>query len=261
MSLSMSPTISAKELFLKACEEGNLELARVLLTNGADINWREDDPEYWSGLHYAAHGGHRDLLDLLIKHPGVDVNIETMYGQTPLMLACSEKARKAIASLLRGEGLQLNTLDIWGETALHRAVLRGCVQELRGASGLDWNLKDGNGETPLLTAARLGLADSLEIILTVPKPFLDLSPTNNSGYSVTWLASRNPEDCDYLRCLQFLSDDPRVDWNTRDEAGDTPLLFCLKNNKIEFSCILLNNPRVDHNVQDQEGKYAETIAR
>ena len=67
--MSLSPTTSVRDLFLKACQEGNLELASVLLANGADLNWREDAPDLWSGLHYAAHGGHRALLNLLI--PGL----------------------------------------------------------------------------------------------------------------------------------------------------------------------------------------------
>ena len=260
--MSLSPTISAKELFLKACEDGNLDLARVLLDNGADINWREEAPDLWTGLHYAAHAGHGDLLDLLLENPRVEVDIETQYSQTPLILACHTEGRQGIVKrLLRVEGLQLNTQDIWGETALHGAVLRGYVQELRGASDLDWNLKDTSGDTPLLKAAHWALGDSLQIILTVPQPYLDLTATNLCGYNVAWLAVRNPEEWEPLRCVQLLSDDPRVDWNTKDDDGNTPLLFCLKNNKLEFAWILLNNPRVDLHVQDKEGKYAETIAR
>ena len=50
---------------------------------------------------------------------------------------------------------------------------------------------------------------------------------------------------DRLRCVELLSQDPSVDWNTRDQAGDTPLLCCLKNNRIGLAKILLDNPRVN----------------
>ena len=260
--MSLSPTTPVRDLLLKACQEGNLELASVLLANGADLNWREDalwPTGLWSGLHYAAHGGHRALLNLLLAHPRVDVNIETEYRQTPLMLACSVGHQIIVQRLLQVEGLLLNAQDIWGETALHKAVpFSGCVQQLKGAPGLDWNLKNISGETPLLQAARGGYADSLQVILTVPQPYLDLTATNYSGHSVTWLAVRTGNS---VRCLQLLSDDPGVEWNSRDEAGDTPLLSCLKNNTMEFAKVLLNNPRVDPQVQDKEGRYPETIAR
>ena len=254
--MSLPPSITAKELLLKACEVGNLDLARVLLATGADISWTDDMD--WAGLHYAAYGGHSDLLDLLLEQPRVDVNLMTKYCQTPLMLACNTVGRQGIVQkLLQVQGLHLNDQDTWGQTALHGAVRRGYVQEFRGKPGLNWNVIDGDGETPLLMAARLGLADSLQVILA----HLDDIAINNNGQNVSWLAVRNSEEWNSLRCVQLLSDDQRVDWNTRDDAGDTPLLYCLKNNKFEFSWILLKNPRVDHHVQDREGKYPETIAR
>ena len=61
--------------------------------------------------------------------------------------------------------------------------------------------------------------------------------------------------------MELLCEDPRVDWNTRDAAGDTPLLFCLKKKKLDVARILLGNPRVDLDVQDSAGKFPETIAR
>ena len=38
-----------------------------------------------------------------------------------------------------------------------------------------------------------------------------------------------------FRCMKLLCKDERVDWNTRDEAGNTPLLFCLKGNQLEMA--------------------------
>ena len=70
--MSLSPNLTIKELFLQACTKGNLELARVLLANGAAVNWVDD---LGSGLHKAARSGHGELLDLLLAQPGVEVNI------------------------------------------------------------------------------------------------------------------------------------------------------------------------------------------
>ena len=243
--------------------KGDLELARVLLARGADVNWRED----WSGLHYAASGDHGDLLALLLAQHGVEVNIEDSERVTPLMVACHNGRENIVRKLLQADGIDINRPDESGNTALHHAVGNfnpGCVKLLREVPGLEWNLKDFDDEyTPLLMATIYGTADSLEIILDVPQPQLDLAATDALGYNVAWCAVLNTEDCgDQQRCVQLLCDDPRVDWNTRDLAtGNTPLLACLEEGKLEVAKILLSNPRVDLNIQNNAGEFPETIAR
>merc|ERR1712018_383262 len=66
---------------------------------------------------------------------------------------------------------------------------------------------------------------------------------------------------DRQRCLELLSGDRRVDWNIKNSDGDTPVMFCLKNNKMEMARCLINTPGVDLDTVDSEGRYLETIAR
>ena len=61
--------------------------------------------------------------------------------------------------------------------------------------------------------------------------------------------------------MEILSKDRRVDWNIKNSAGDTPVMFCLKTNKIEMARYLINTPGVDLDTVDRDGKYLETIAR
>ena len=266
--MSLSPTLSTRDLFLNACEEGDIELARVLLARGADVNWRglEEDGILWSGLHLAACGDHGDLVDLLLAQPGVDVNIKTSKNSTPLMMACAWGRENITRKLLLVEDIDLNCQDNTGKTALHCAACfdsPGCFQLLREAPGLEWNLKTKKGNTPLLIAASQGCADSLEMILSVPQPQLDITVTDNNGDNVAWRAVLGERDeGDYLRCVELLCEDPRVDWNTRDpQDGETPLLYCLERGEVEMAKIILKNPRVDLNVQTNAGKFPETIAR
>ena len=44
-------------------------------------------------------------------------------------------------------------------------------------------------------------------------------------------------------------------------TGNTPLHFCLEWGEMEMAKTLLKNPRVDLNVQNDAGKFPETIAR
>ena len=137
----------------------------------------------------------------------------------------------------------------------------GCVQLLREAPGLKFNLKNEAGCTPLMVAAAVGNADSLQILLSVPQPELNLTVTGSSGLNVAWYAVKGREDRDKLRRVELLCEDPRVDWNTRNgDGGNTPLLYCLKCQE-EMARIIIRNPRVDLNVQNNDGEFPETIAR
>ena len=273
MPLSLPPTLSTRDLYLNACRDGDLELARVLLTRGADVNWRRDKYYFYSGLHYAARFNYGDLLDLLLAQPGLEVNIRDKYNRTPLMVACGWGSENSVRKLLQVAGIKINCQDIWGGTALQLALENdypGCIRILREASGLDWNLKDQNGDTPLLKAAFFGYADCLEIILSVPEPQVDFTFTDNNGYNVAWLALMKyafeeeveEEDEDPERCVELLTADPRVDWNLRDpENGNTTLHFCLKKGLVEVAKKIFKIPTVDLNVQNDAGEFPETIAR
>ena len=60
---------------------------------------------------------------------------------------------------------------------------------------------------------------------------------------------------------RYSAETRRVDWNIKNSAGDTPVMFCLKTNKIEMARCLINTPGVDLDTVDRDGKYLETIAR
>ena len=141
---------------------------------------------------------------------------------------------------------------------------------LREVDGVNWNVRSDidigirttNGYSPLIRAVHWGHAEYLQIILTVPEPDLDLSVTDSDGRNIAQIAVE--EDVgDRQRCVELLSGDRRVDhyWNIKNSNGDTPVMYCLKNNKIEMARCLINTPGVDLDTVDRDGKYLETIAR
>merc|ERR1711988_654136 len=103
-----------------------------------------------------------------------------------------------------------------------------------------------------------GYAEVLQILLSVPH--LDLSVTDREGRNVAQIAVEE-DGGERQRCVEMLSRDRRVDWNIKNSDGDTPVMFCLKNNKIEMARCLINTPGVDLDTVDRDGKYLETIAR
>lgn len=190
MSPLLSAVLTVRELFLSACEGGELELVRSLLSHGADVNWVEGGERLGrSGLHLAASMKAGPLVDLLLAQPGVSVNIRDKNDLTPLMAACVTGSADIVRKLLEVEGVDLTCRDEVGWTALHTASLVS-------------------------------------------------------------------EDC-----ARLLVQDSRVELKGRNKAGDTLLLHCLKNNKVELAKMILNKPSVDLHTPDEDGMYPETIAR
>ena len=58
------PQLSVREEFLSTCCDNNLTAVAQWLSQGADVNWRDEDG--MSGLHWAAVNNYGDLLSLLL---------------------------------------------------------------------------------------------------------------------------------------------------------------------------------------------------
>ena len=147
-----------------------------------------------------------------------------------------------VRKLLQVEGLSLNCRDILGWTALHWAVWRdhtSCVQLLGDTAGLDWNLQDEDGFSAVSVAVHCGRTDSLQLLLAAPHHQVDLAVLDSGGNSLVSLALENTGKGDPLKCLQLLCQEERLELNSRDEAGDTPLIHCLKAAKMEMAKIIL----------------------
>ena len=97
---------------------------------------------------------------------------------------------------------------------------------------VDWNQECGPGETPLTVAVARGLDHVLQFLLAQPGVLL---PAGLPHLAVANQTEGNPG-----RCLQILSQDPRVDWNTRNTAGDTPAMVAIASGKFSQLKILLD---------------------
>ncbi len=93
------------------CLKGDLDLAKMLIKRDADINHPG-----WTALHYAATGGHTDVIQLLLDESAY-IDAESPNGTTPLMMAARYGNEKAV-QLLINEGADLTLKNQLGLTAL-----------------------------------------------------------------------------------------------------------------------------------------------
>ncbi|CEP14920.1 hypothetical protein [Parasitella parasitica] len=96
----------------RACSEGSLENATLLLNKG--VNTNAVDKNSWTPLHYAAKNGHLEITKLLIQH-GADMNSLGHEGLTALHVAC-KYGHEDIAQYLVDAGVDVHAVDKKGQT-------------------------------------------------------------------------------------------------------------------------------------------------
>jgi len=80
-----------------ASREGEIEISRVLIDHGANVNARKSD--YCTPVHFSSFNGHVGLVRLLLER-GADTHALDEEGQTPYQLAL-RSGHCRIADLLR----------------------------------------------------------------------------------------------------------------------------------------------------------------
>ena len=176
---------------LMAATSGSIDIARLLLTSGADPNARDDDGT--TALDIAVHRGNRevaellvdsgarapaglqddavlkgqkDILDVLLRK-GADVNVRLASGST-LLHDAALKGYDGIVTLLLGRGARVDLRNASGATPLHDAALNGkaTTAAILLDHGAEINARETeSGTTALYAAASLGREDVVALLL------------------------------------------------------------------------------------------------
>ena len=102
---------------LAAAQRGDLEGVKVFLKQGDPINQKVESYFGWTPLIAAIYGEQTDVARYLVE-AGADVNLADMYGETPLMYAAlrGDENVPLVESLI-AHGANLDAKDNHGTTA------------------------------------------------------------------------------------------------------------------------------------------------
>jgi ankyrin repeat protein len=131
---------------LAAVSKNHVEIARALLSRGADPN---AGVSLLKPLAEAARLGNADMVRLLLEH-GANPNTPGVMGSTPLIMAKSSE----IARALLDRGALINVAGPDGRTPLMVAAMNGDLDltEFLLQKGADPSLTDRGGKTALALA-------------------------------------------------------------------------------------------------------------
>ncbi|XP_036604221.1 kinase D-interacting substrate of 220 kDa isoform X5 [Trichosurus vulpecula] len=262
-----------------AAENGNLEIVKELIKNGANCNL--EDVDNWTALISAAKEGHVAIVKELLKC-NVSLEHKDMGGWTALMWACY-KGRTEVVDLLLSKGanpnvtgLQYNVYPIiWAAGRGHADIVYLLLK-----NGAKVNCTDKYGTTPLVWAARKGHLECVKHLLNMGAD-VDQEGANSmtalivavkGGYtqSVKEILKRNPNvnltDKDGNTALMIASKEGHTEIvqdlldagtyvNIPDRSGDTVLIGAVRGSHVEIVRALLQK-YADIDIRGHDNKTA-----
>ncbi|GAX14882.1 ankyrin repeat-rich membrane spanning protein [Fistulifera solaris] len=152
-------------VLLIAVERNMPDVVRLFCTDSrVDVNYKNEEGS--AALHNACNTGFEQVVDVLLQHSEIQVDVMDASGGTPLLQACQHDHRSIAMALLEA-GANVNHADQSGDTPLLIATKCGYVKlvKILLRCGANVNVRDSYGTTVLLAACNLASSSILQLIL------------------------------------------------------------------------------------------------
>ena len=210
----------------KAMEAGYLDRVAMLKAHGSDVDIMPLNRARNQALLLAAEREDIERAKALLQD-GADVNYKNAQGTTSLMIACQKDHGGPLISLLIGLGADVHAVDASRGTALHYAADAYDAAKLKPLleKGADPNSRDGEGNTALIRAAasrRSYIEERTPTMHLLIDKGADPKMANAKGVTGLMLASAEGNS----GLLSMI--EKGVDVNASDVNGDTALHYAAR---------------------------------
>jgi ankyrin repeat protein len=248
-----------------AAAVGSIDAMNRLLAAGADVNARNTLGS--SALTWAT----RDVAKVrLLLNRGADVNVTSIPGRTPLLVATMNNPSADVVKLLIAHGADPRAADKLQANALHTAAVAADVETLRVLldAKVDVNARDAADFTPLMVAVANGSVDAVKLLLSRGARVNDVSGlgevilhaparakngTLALGSFTPLLLAAPAGSTELVKTLV----DAGADVNAKDMRGMTPLMLAIATDHYDLEKIhLLIDKGAQVNVATPEGETA-----
>ncbi|XP_041524795.1 ankyrin repeat and SOCS box protein 3 isoform X5 [Microtus oregoni] len=163
-------------LFL-AVESGQIDVLKLLLQHGANVNGFHSMCG-WNSLHQASFQGNAEIIKLLLKN-GADRECQDDFGITPLFVAAQYGKLESL-NILMSSGANINCQALDKATPLFIAAQEGhikCVELLlSGGADPDLYCNEDNWQLPVHAAAQMGHTKILDLLIPLTNRACDTGP-------------------------------------------------------------------------------------
>ena len=196
----------------------NVEVIKDLIAEGVDVNMESYDGT--TPLHVAIEKENLPIVEFLISK-GADVHVlRDWHNGNTLLHWAAGKENLDIVKLLVSKGLDVNAKDKGDYTPLHTAARNpnATIAEFLVAQGADVNAKCSNSySTPLHAASFYG--NNVEVAKFFVERGADVNAKDNDDNTPLHLAVRYGSNADVVRFLLSQGADVSV----KNQQGETPL--------------------------------------
>jgi ankyrin repeat protein len=237
---------SGEPLIVLAAERNELEIAKILLENGADINQQRDYDGYTALMSIAEGiwGSNVQLVELLLNN-GADVNMVDIDGKGALEYAVNSSSDNfvTVSSMLIDAGSDLELND-FGAQILYFASENGydSIVESLMARKINPNIELGQLRFSIIEASEAGHS---EIVKMLVEGGADPNVITKFDYTALMYASMEGYS-EIVKTLLDAGADPN-----KEMEEETALTFAVEENEPEIVRLLID-AGADYNLKMQE---------
>ena len=204
-------------LIVAAATLGNLEAVQQLILSGADVN-KVNAFNRDTALLRSLYGDHPEITRLLV-YSGADINATNNYNHSPMFLAL-EKQKAEFIDLFLSSGVREGLSADYLFRASAKKNPMGVLAMLKG--GVDPNVKNEKGNTPLIISASLGDIPSVQSLMAYRA---DVNAANNDGNTALIYAARYNHPKVISELLKPQTMQAPLDVNMQNNLGQTALYW------------------------------------
>jgi ankyrin repeat protein len=211
--------------------QSSLDVARLLINSGADVSVIDDEGE--TPLHAAARSGYRDVVELLLKS-GASLGVRCIVQQTPLHVACIY-GKLDVSRFLIDQGSDINSRDEIGFFPLHTASRFGHIDIARLLidCGSDVNVRATNRSTPLHYVSMYGRLDLARLLI-------DCGADVNAYDAILWTPMHFAANAGHLNIAKLLTE-RGANIERQNDKGDTPLHRAARHGHLATAAFLIES--------------------
>jgi ankyrin repeat protein len=222
----------------------------------AGINLQTEDTGQLILLE-ASFKGWEKIVEEILSHGNIDVNIRNSKGMTPLCIAVQQANEEIARLLLNKREVQVDYKDGKGRTLLAIACQTGNIElgRLLLATGKTTvNSTDKFGQSPLTYAASRGYYNIVVLLLQTQE--IDVNSKDNSQRAPLSYAAEHGQD----EVVALLLANPKTDINSRDRSSWSPLLYAARCGRESVVKLLLLQDKIDANLRCRTGYTSLILA-